>query len=284
MKVLKFGGTSVGTAHSLDQVRRIVMSHDEPIIVVVSALGGMTDQLVELADSAISGTDASHHFETFARRFENLAADLLTEPMRTHVKSMIGEWLEALRIDLMDAPHDKHFHDVILSYGERMSSMFISHLFESKETVVVPSLKLISTVSDNRSLDAATTFANIADYFAHCKADIYVVPGFIATSPDGHITNLGRGGSDLTAAIIARALHSKKIEIWTDVDGYMTADPRKNPDARPITTLSYNEALDMSLNGAKVVYAPALEIMKDVRIPLEVRNTFNPEGSFTTVY
>lgn len=284
MKVLKFGGTSVGTSHALEHVRDIVMSHEEPVIVVVSALGGMTDQLVELSKSASMSARTSYLIETFGRRYSDLIDDLIGENEQPQVRKAIRSLLDALRDDIADRSRDEFFQDCIISYGERLSSVFISYLFDSKDTLLVPVLDLISTVDDNRSVDRDKSFGAINDYFSSHYADIYIVPGFIASAPDGHVANLGRGGSDLTAAIMARALRSRQIEIWTDVDGYMTADPRRDKNATQIPSLTYKEALDMSLHGAKVVYAPALEIMDDLKIPLEVRNTFNPEGKFTHVH
>lgn len=284
MKVLKFGGTSVGTTRALEYVRDIVMSHEEPVIVVVSALSGMTDQLVELSKTDKTSARKSYLLDTFGKRYAELTENLIGEDEQAEVLSSIATLLDELRYDIDNRPHDEYFQDRIISYGERLSSLFISRIFGSKDTVLVPVPDLIYTTDDNRSVDKDKTFVNINAYFQSNYADIYVVPGFIASAPDGHITNLGRGGSDLTAAILARALRSKKIEIWTDVDGYMTADPRKDPTAKHIPSLTYSEALEMSLHGAKVVYAPALEIMEDVKIPLTVRNTFNPEGAFTSVY
>ncbi|HJE38431.1 MAG TPA: aspartate kinase [Candidatus Amulumruptor caecigallinarius] len=283
MIVLKFGGTSVGTSSALEQVKNIVMAHQEPVIVVVSALGGMTDQLVELMQMDSRSSKVTEMLDAFGCRYANLISAMIDESIQPQVRTDINRLLRELQKDIGNAPRDTYFQDKIISYGERLSSVFVSRLFGAKNAVLVPVLDLVSTLADNRSLDRDISFSRINDYFRNNDADIYIVPGFIASAPDGHITNLGRGGSDLTAAIIARALNVSKIEIWTDVDGYMTADPRRDSNAAQIPQLTYDAALDMSLNGAKVVYAPALEIMKDVRIPLEVKNTFNPDGRFTSI-
>lgn len=285
MKVLKFGGTSVGSCRALEHVRDIVMSQNNPVIVVVSALGGMTDRLVELSQVDCMSPRISYTINSFRDRFESLISSLIGMCEQSDVMSEINALLKELEYTLHNAVHGLYFQDLIVSYGERLSSVFISRLFASKNVRLMSAFDLIYTTADRRSIDKDKSFRKIQESFKdNSGIDIYVIPGFVARAADGSVTNLGRGGSDLTAAVIARALNVSNIEIWTDVNGYMTADPRHDKNAVLIPSLSYEKALKMSSEGAKVVYAPAVGIMIDLRIPLQIRNTFDPDGRFTSVY
>lgn len=285
MKVLKFGGTSVGSCRALEHVRDIVMSQDTPVIVVVSALSGMTDRLVELSNIDGQSPRIPYLIGLFHDRFNTLVSDLIGTDVQSEVMAEIDLMLKELHDKLVGGVRGPHFQDVVVSYGERLSSTLIKHLFDSRNVVLIPSTDIIFTTDDRRSVNKEKSFKLIRNFLKeHSDADIYVMPGFIAQAPDGTVTNLGRGGSDLTAAVMARALDTSSIEIWTDVNGYMTADPKRDDKAVQIPSLSYEKALEMSCDGAKVVYAPAIEIMMDARIPLQVKNTFDPDGSFTSVY
>lgn len=311
MKVLKFGGTSVGSVESILNVKKIVESRSEPMIVVVSALGGITDRLIETAKMARQGDRAylksleeieKRHFDMIAACFPdaNLRSD--ARPMRPQslrpaadtsslvatVKELLGELSDLYRgVFLLKELTDKTL-DEIVSYGERISSHIVSSLIEGAERR--DSLDFIRTLYRHRKneLDAATTYPLINEAFADFLADtplqgsgsarrVAVVPGFIARdSGDARITNLGRGGSDYTASILAAALKAECLEIWTDVDGFMTADPRVIKTSYVIPELSFTEAMELCNFGAKVIYPPTLYPVYVNDIPLLVKNTFRP--------
>ncbi len=288
MKVLKFGGTSVGTVESLHNVKAIVEACEEPVIVVVSALGGITDQLINTAKLAAKG-DISH-LENYARivdRHRKVIEGIVPASEQLEVLSIVNPLLEELGniyrgVSLIKDLSDRTL-DIVVSYGERISSVIVSHIIEG--AVHFDSRAFIKTVKkwDKHILDNDATQPLIHSTFDHLEAKVTVVPGFISSDAEGNITNLGRGGSDYTAAILAAALDAHVLEIWTDVDGFMTADPRVISGALVIDQLSFTEAMELCNFGAKVIYPPTIYPVFHKNIPILIKNTFNPEAPGTLI-
>ena len=314
MKVLKFGGTSVGSVESILNVKKIVEARTEPVIVVVSALGGITDRLIATARMAQKGDEAylqelaqieKRHFDMIGACFPtgktdkngNTATAIAPEtPLLATVKDLLSELADLYKgVFLLKELTDKTL-DEIVSFGERISSHIVTALIDG--AVRRDSLEFIRTVYRHRKneLDAAATYPLINKAFADflpagsaVQSDkttklgearkIAIVPGFISRdSGDGKITNLGRGGSDYTASILAAGLGAECLEIWTDVDGFMTADPRVIKTSYVIEELSFTEAMELCNFGAKVIYPPTLYPVYVKDIPLLVKNTFHPEA------
>ncbi|MDE5634834.1 MAG: bifunctional aspartate kinase/homoserine dehydrogenase I, partial [Muribaculaceae bacterium] len=236
MRVLKFGGTSGGTVRSLTNVKAIVEARQESLIVVVSALGGITDMLINTAHKALAGFDeCADDIAVIARRHHDIIDVLVPEDMRGNVSSDIDRMLAELTdiyrgVSLIKDLSAKTL-DIIVSYGERMSSYIISHVIANAR--LYDSRGFIKTVrrSGKDVLDDVVSKKLIVETFAGHESHVAIVPGFISSDADARITNLGRGGSDYTAAILAADLGADVLEIWTDVDGFMTADPRIIPNA-----------------------------------------------------
>jgi aspartokinase/homoserine dehydrogenase 1 len=288
MKVLKFGGTSVGTSDSILKVKQIVESVSEPVIVVVSALGGITDKLLNTSKIAASG-DASYEAEyhEIVTRHEKMVNAVLPEGKgRDEVKRKIDELLGELKnifqgIYLIKDLSQKT-SDTIVSYGERLSSIIAAELTGAEWH---DSRSFIKTEKKHSKhvLDTELTYKLVRETFGKHFTRV-LVPGFISTDKNtGEVTNLGRGGSDYTASIIAAALDADSLEIWTDVDGFMTADPRVISTAYTISELSYVEATELCNFGAKVVYPPTIYPVCHKNIPILIKNTFNPDGVGTII-
>lgn len=288
MKVLKFGGTSVGTVESLRNVKSIVESTDEKQIVVVSALGGLTDKLISTARLAAVG-DNSYivAFNEIFKRHQDIIDALIDnehiEKVRTQVYGLLEELGTIYRGIHLIRDLSSRTLDVVVSYGERMSSVIVSNLI--KDAVLFDSKEFIITqrLMGKHILDSVRTENAVRKAFANVDYRIAVVPGFISTDRDSDITNLGRGGSDYTAAILAASLNADILEIWTDVDGFMTADPRIVKDAFVIDNLTFNEAIELCYYGAKVIYPPTLIPVFEKGIPVVVKNTFNPSAPGTLI-
>ena len=283
MKVLKFGGTSVGSVENLARVKNIVDNTEKPAIVVVSAVGGITDKLLNTARTAAQGTGEylSFYNEIVKTHLDiiggALAADAQKEIFST-IETLHGELANIFKGVSLIKELSKKTEDTIVSYGERISSLFISKMLGAQ---LLDSREFIKTDTSfgKHILNADLTKKCIEETFAN-PAPLTLIPGFIAANAKtGEITNLGRGGSDYTAAIVAAALNAKMLEIWTDVDGFMTADPRVISKAYTIDHLSYVEAMELSNFGAKVLYAPTIYPAYKKNIPIQIKNTANPEGS-----
>ncbi len=292
MRVLKFGGSSVGSADSIRQVSSILKSYQEAgndFCVVVSAMKGITDNLVALGHKAYAADETyttdlttlkEHHLDTIAS---------LKIP-----KEGIGGRIDSIFKDLEDILHgvyllhelSKRSKDAILSFGERLSANIISAYLNENgfDSEFLDARKLIRTDSrfGNASVDFSTTNANIVDYFNKTQK-LQIITGFIASNENNVTTTLGRGGSDYTASVFGAALDVEEIDIWTDVNGVMTADPRKVKDAYSMSAISYVEAMEMSHFGAKVIYPPTLQPAIDKAIPLRIKNTFNPSFEGTEI-
>ena len=297
MKVMKFGGTSVGSVESILNLKRIVEAEQKPVVVVVSALGGITDRLLATSRLALAGDELwRHEFEAIRQRHYDMIDTLFAnDPRREPLSQTIGSFFRELESIYYGVflIHDlsAKTEAAIVSYGERLSSHIVATLVDGG--VRMNSRNFIRTVKKqgNHVLDAELTYRLVREAFSQvcCVANatnktVAVVPGFIARDRDTlETTNLGRGGSDYTAAIIAAALDAEVLEIWTDVDGFMTADPRVIKTAYTINELSYVEAMELCNFGAKVVYPPTIYPVCVKNIPIKVKNTFNPSHPGTLI-
>ncbi|WP_431441453.1 bifunctional aspartate kinase/homoserine dehydrogenase I [Bacteroides hominis] len=289
MKVMKFGGTSVGSVNSILSVKKIVESAGEPVIVVVSALGGITDQLISTSRMAATG-DAAYEgaYREIVRRHEEMVKGVIPAgETQTLLHYQVNELLDELKdifqgIYLIKDLSPKTF-DTIVSYGERLSSLIASRLIQG--AVWFDSRTFIKTEKkhNKHTLDTELTNRLVREAFKEIP-QVSLVPGFISSDKvSGDVTNLGRGGSDYTAAVIAAALGADSLEIWTDVDGFMTADPRVISTAYTISELTYVEATELCNFGAKVVYPPTIYPVCHKNIPILIKNTFNPDGQGTVI-
>ena len=287
MKVLKFGGTSVGSAENIQRVKQILMGQSDDVIVVVSALGGITDKILSAAKMAAIGTGYfqaelteinMRHFEAIDKLFEGGKRDEIKEKVQVlldeleriiHGVSLIGE--------LTPKTLDK-----IGGFGERLSSLIISEYIPS--TQWFDSSKLIRTDSNfgKAAVNFELTNQLIRTAFVSFSG-IAIVPGFISSNDAGEYTTLGRGGSDYTGAILAAAVDADSLEIWTDVNGFMTADPRVISKAYTIKMLSYSEAMELSHFGAKVIYPPTILPVYKKGIPVRIKNTMEPDAEGTLI-
>ena len=286
MKVLKFGGTSVGSVESIQRVKKIVDAMAEPAIVVVSAVGGITDKLIATTTKAVtSDTTYTTDFENICKIHTNIIDGVVPADKLTSVKEQVNILLEEVGTILKGVEGIENISnkdmDLVVSYGERISSIIVASVLDAKHW---NSLEIIKTNKSLRKnvLDTDLTYSNIEK--AYNKEERVVMGGFISTdSESGEITNLGRGGSDYTAAIVAGALNAEALEIWTDVDGFLTADPRMVRNAYTIEELSYLEAVELSNFGAKIIYPPTIYPVYEKNIPLYIRNSYNPEFKGTKI-
>lgn len=293
MKVLKFGGTSVGTAESLTNVKQIVTACKDQVIVVVSALGGVTNQLIQMADLAEAHSDEWESIlEQVKARHMSVIDAVVPEDRqaqcKTVIEGFISEGLYSYYAMLyannqLPPAYKEQLRDAIVSHGEIMSSAIVASMIDGAVPHYAPNFIKTKDVDYERILDNAS-FELITKEFGGRLEQVHVTQGFIAEdSTDGKKTNLGRGGSDFTAALIAAALDAEALEIWTDVDGFMTADPRTNPDATVIPQMTYAQAQEMCEAGAKVIYTPTLGPVAFKHIPVWVKNTFNPSATGTVI-
>ena len=292
MKVLKFGGTSVGSIESILSLKSIVESETQPVIVVVSALGGITDKLIAISQQALTGDEQyKEEFENIVKRHHHMVENIIKD--ETAKKALLGTLN-----DLFDQLRSIYYgvfliqdlsantKATIVSYGERLSSHIVGTLIKNGKRM--NSRDFIKTINKQgkHTLDTKLTNQLVKDTFATIdfNTTVPVVPGFISRDRDtNETTNLGRGGSDYTASIIAAALDADVLEIWTDVNGFMTADPRVIKSAYTINELSYIEAMELCNFGAKVVYPPTIYPVCVKNIPIKVKNTFNPSDPGTII-
>ncbi|MGI6223737.1 MAG: bifunctional aspartate kinase/homoserine dehydrogenase I [Prevotella sp.] len=291
MKVMKFGGTSVGSVKSILSVKQIVEKEAKrgPVIVVVSALGGITDQLLNTAQMACQGNEEwKTSYRQIVQRHHSMIDTIFSDPVdKVELFNQTDALLEQLRSIFfgVNLIHDlsRKTEDVIVSYGERLSSRIVARLIQG--SIWYDPFTFIKTIDINGKhvLDSDVTYDLVRKTFADAPR-VSLVPGFISTDyKTGEITNLGRGGSDYTASIIAAALNAEALEIWTDVNGFMTADPKVIKTAYTINELSYVEAMELCNFGAKVVYPPTIYPVCIKHIPIRVRNTFNPTNKGTII-
>ena len=293
MHVLKFGGTSVGSIRSIKNVKQIVEERKQPLIVVVSALGGITDRLISTANKAASGDESYiEEFQFIQQRHYDVVEGLLDGEELTTMKIFIAGILDELKniyngIFLIRELSARTLCTVV-SYGERISSRIIATVI--KGATWIDSRDIVKTTKDwdKNVCNFEQTNPNVVAMWDKVKAEsqcpIIVMGGFIASdSVTGEVTNLGRGGSDYTAAIVAAALQAEMLEIWTDVDGFMTADPRVINNAYVISQLSFVEAMELCNFGAKVIYPPTIFPVYHKNIPIVIKNTFNPTAPGTLI-
>lgn len=294
MQVLKFGGSSVANAQNINKVISIVketLKHDKAVI-VSSAISGATDALIAIANAA---KEQNNHYQTLIDQLEerhiSIIDELITSDDNSSIKNICGELFGKLReickgVYLLKELSELS-QDHIVSFGELLSTKIISAKFKSLNISHVwkDSRELIKTeyIAGKNVVITNETYSNIANYFAGNNNNLFIMPGFIASDLKGRTTTLGRGGSDYTASIIAVGSQARALEIWTDVCGMMTADPRIVPDARPIRNISYKEALELSHFGAKVVYPPTIQPVVKQGIPIYVKNTFVPDDFGTLI-
>ncbi len=284
MKVLKFGGTSVGSVESILSLKKIVEKESQPVIVVVSALGGITDMLISTSQLAVNGNTAyKSSFETMVRRHHDMIDTVITDTdKRVRLFNIVDQLLEELSsiyhgVYLIHDLSPKT-QDAIVSYGERLSSNIVATLIDGAQWFDAREFIKTEKKHGKHILNSELTNRLVRETFKKLPR-ISLVPGFISRDNNtGETTNLGRGGSDYTASILAAALDAEQLEIWTDVDGFMTADPRVIHTAYKINELSYVEAMELCNFGAKVIYPPTIYPVCIKNIPILVKNTFNPDS------
>jgi len=288
MKVLKFGGTSVGSVKGILSVKKIVEAENEPVIVVVSALSGITDQLYKTAKLASDG-DKSYlaEYEQMLARHEEVIDNVIPtgkkEEVLALVQSQFVDLSNIFRGIYLIKDISTKITDTIVSYGESISSIIVAHAINGAAHYDSKTFIKTENQFGKHIVDFEKTNALIHETFASAPS-VCVCGGFISTDRDtSFITNLGRGGSDYTAAIIAAALHASILEIWSDVDGFMTADPRIINNAYVIEKLSFIEAMELCNFGAKVIYPPTIFPVFHQNIPVKIKNTFNPEAEGTYI-
>ncbi len=293
MLVLKFGGTSVGSAKNINNVISILekKSKQNKIICVVSAIGGVTDKLLK------AGTLAQNKNETYLSVFKEIKTihisiidELIpnkSESIAEHLESKFNGLKSLLDGIYLINELSPKTTDKLVSYGELLSSYLITRTMQSRNlnAELKNSQDLVVTNSNFTKADVNynRTNENIKKYFESVRQQITILPGFISKSHLGEITTLGRGGSDFTASIVAAALKVKQLEIWTDVSGMYTANPKLVRQAYPIDTLSYQEAMELSHFGAKVLYPPTVQPVLDLNIPIHIKNTLEPEATGTII-
>ena len=289
MKVLKFGGTSVGSVESILNLKKIVEGQQEPVVVVVSALGGITDKLISTSNLAMAG-DAAYltSYNEMVERHHQMINAIITDTKKKEVllatvDELLGQLKSIYQGVYLIGDLSEKTSNAIVSYGERISSNIVATLIEGAKWY--NSLEFIKTKKkQGRNLFSNTiSMPLILETFKDFQ-NVGVCGGFISTdSVTSEVTNLGRGGSDYTAAILAAALNADVLEIWTDVSGFMTADPRVINTAYPIERLSYVEATELCNFGAKVVYPPTIYPVCLKNIPILIKNTFRPEDKGTII-
>ncbi len=288
MKVLKFGGTSVKNATNIKRVKKIIENQNKKLIVVVSAFGGVTDKLIAISNLA---QQKDKLYLTELEKLEKQHIDTLDELIQPANRESVLKAVNQLLNNLKNFLHGVFLVneltpralDYILSFGERLSALIISHTLI--DAVFVDSREIIKT--DDTYGKAMVMFKETNELIQDKFADIdktAIVSGFISSTRKGTTTTLGRGGSDYTASIIATALSVEQLQIWTDVNGFMTADPSKVERAYPIKKLSYAEAMELSHFGAKVIFTPTIQPVIRKKIPILIKNTFEPEKAGTIIH
>jgi bifunctional aspartokinase / homoserine dehydrogenase 1 len=285
MKVIKFGGTSVGSAENIKRIREIIRNQSTDLIVVVSAVGGVTDMLLAAANAGAKGTEVNPLLEAIWSCHVTILSDLFEmeklEEVKSKMKNLFDELEKILQGVRLIGELTPKTLDKVMGFGERLSSLFIARFLDAE---LIDSASIIRTDTNHgrARVDFTTTYEQISQACKGLKKTA-VAPGFISSAPDGTVTTLGRGGSDYTASLFAAALNADKLEIWTDVDGFMTADPRVISKAYTIPQLTYSEALELSHFGAKVIYPPTILPVYKKSIPVQILNTMNPSAAGTLI-
>ena len=293
MKILKFGGTSVGSVEALRNVKSIIekeFNKEKPLIVVCSALSGITNALLSASQEALKQNDFSEILKSAEEKHYQIISELLPRTAQNPLLMMVKVSFNEIEDILFSVKNlgelSDRIKDRLLSYGEQMSSKIVSAFLQSENfpAVFQDSRELIATDSHfgNANVDSKRTNENLKNW--KLENQIYVVTGFIAKDKNDDTTTLGRGGSDYTAAILGSGLKADEIQIWTDVDGFLTADPRLVKNAFSQSELSYQEAMEMSYFGAKVIYPPTMIPAIESQIPIYIKNTFKPESQGTLIH
>lgn len=288
MKVLKFGGSSVGTPERIRVVKKIIESASFPAVVVISAFHGVTDQLNQVSLSASQRKEEyKEMLNKLIYKHKDYTRNLISNQVKQEsvlktIDDLFDELIETLNGIYLLRELSRHANDQVSGFGERLSSLIISNLFDN--ATLLDSREFIKTDDKfgNAIVDQNLTEALIIEKVG-CENGLVIVPGYIASTINNDPTTLGRGGSDYTAALIASALNAEVLEIWTDVDGFMTADPRKVEKAYAIENLTYSEAIELSHFGAKVIYTPTLRPVYRKNIPVAVLNSFNLSSKGTII-
>ncbi len=294
MKILKFGGTSVGSVEALKALTGIIkkeLDQKETVVVVVSAMGGVTNQLLKMAEDAVEGVDFMPSLTDLEKRHFAVVKELVPLQQQNQVLTKLKLYFQELEDVLQGIQALQELSpktgDTVLSFGEKSSAFMISRILRTVHirTEFLDATSVIKTDNTfgNAKVDFIQTDLLVQDYFNHHKDDLVVATGFIASNAQNKITTLGRGGSDYTAAIFGAALNVSQIEIWTDVNGMMTADPRRVKKAFSMEELSYTEAMELSFFGAKVIYPPTMIPAFLKKIPIVIKNTFEPEFAGTFI-
>ncbi len=285
MKVIKFGGTSVGSVENVKKIDEIVRSQQSDLVVVVSAVGGVTDLLVAAANAGAKGNEISSFLEEIWERHERLLAGLFDsitiEEVKVKMKKLFDDLEKILQGVRLIGELTPKTLDKVMGFGERLSSLFIARYLDAEWIDSAANIR-----TDKNHGRAGVDFNVTYDLIRQCCSGLKktaVAPGFISSASDGTMTTLGRGGSDYTAALFAAALNAEKLEIWTDVDGFMTADPHVISKAYTIPQLTYSEALELSHFGAKVIYPPTILPVYQKSIPVQIKNTMNPSAEGTLI-
>ena len=289
MKVLKFGGSSVGSPNGIKNVKSIIEGEKSPCIVVVSAFQGVTDNLLNIFETAKRGDEEyTTLINSLAKTHKHFITTLFTDTKQqnalfSYVDSIFSDINEtAYKVFSKKSTNLDEDRDSIAGVGELLSSKIISAFIPGSS--VIDSREIIKSTICNKlpEVDFVTTNKLAAAKLKDIKG-LVIMPGYVASTPSGAMTTLGRGGSDYTASIIAAAIGADILEIWTDVDGFMTADPKKVEKAYTINSLTYSEAMELSHFGAKVIYSPTLRPVYKNNIPILVKNTFNPKAEGTII-
>lgn len=293
MNILKFGGTSVGSAESINALVGIVKQErlkGNPIV-VLSAMSGITNTLLEMAECARTLKDYAEMLKMVEEKHFKVIRTLLPagaqNPVLTKLKIYFNELEDILQSVYNLRELSTQTKDLILSYGERCSTVMVSHIAKQQfdDALYVDGSELIKTDSNfgQAKINTYITEMLINDFYEANEGKLLFVTGFISSNDDGRVTTLGRGGSDYTAAIWGSALNAAEIQIWTDVDGMLTADPRMVKKAFSLPELSYTEAMELSYFGAKVIYPPTMIPAFLKKIPIVIKNTFNVDFAGTYI-
>ena len=294
MTILKFGGTSIGSPESIQNVIHIIgesKQQKQKLVIVCSAFCGVTDQLIKMSLSAASGnSDYIQSLNSLKKRHFDTVKSLIPTENQANVLQQVQKLLDEIKdtlhgVSLVKEISEKTL-DYLMSFGERFSTYIISESLktQSMDTEYCDARPLVKTDDHFGSarVDLDKTYENIRNYFKLHKV-LQVITGFIGSTMKNETTTLGRGGSDYTAALFGAALNASEIEIWTDVDGVMTADPRKVKKAFSLESITFDEAMEMSHFGAKVIYPPTMQPASNQNIPIRIRNTFNPDFKGTLI-
>ncbi len=287
MKVLKFGGSSVGNAENIRLVKQIIKSQEGSCVAVISAFNGVTDRLIH---AALLARDQQSAYQEVAQGLRNMHLEMVSELLEGPVlesataklHELLDEYQEILKGVFQLRDLSAKTQDLVLSFGERLSASIVAWFVEDAEYIDARELIRTDSHFGDTTVDMDTSLQAIVERYKDLDA-LTILPGFIASDPAGETTTLGRGGSDYTAAIVAAALGAEVLEIWTDVDGFMTADPKIVPKAYTVDCMSYEEAMELSHFGARVIYTPTLTPAYNASIPIRVKNTFNPELAGTLI-